>query len=226
VVGDAGNALEEGDTRTTFTYQVRLATQPTTTVAIHSHSPTGPPLARTAFDFCTYTNVTTILATPPPQLRAVPAVLVFTPTNWHRYQTVVVTASADGGYPEGSEGSEGFEGGRHWGSLVHHATSADLNYNGSSTRSGSCGLNVSNHGLTNGSSCSMVAIPTLSLPITEHQWQPPPVLSSAVFDTTGTGLTIRFDSPTDGRGGQVNCNDYVLGVVPVAFPWCNGGGGR
>jgi hypothetical protein len=44
VVGDVGDALEEGDTRTTFTYQVRLATQPTTTVAIHSHSPTGPPL--------------------------------------------------------------------------------------------------------------------------------------------------------------------------------------
>ena len=80
--------------------------------------------------------------------------LVFTPTNWHRYQTVVVTASADGGYPEGFEGFEGFEGGHHWGSLVHHATSADLNYNGSSTRSGSCGLNVSDHGY--GHKCTAV----------------------------------------------------------------------
>jgi hypothetical protein len=217
------NSLEEGDETNTMTYKVRLSTQPKSNVRLTAVSPTGPPLTKTHLNSCTNTNITETLQHPPPQLIATPSVLDFTPQNWYQWKAIVVKASQDGGYPESS-----VVGGKHIGILLHSASSADSNYNGTFTHYGSCHhslpsqvINFTSYNTT-GPVCNPVKIPSIEVNITENHWGAPPKLSSAKFDETGTGLIVTFDKSTNGRG-MVDCNSIFLGTVSTKTPWCLSG---
>jgi hypothetical protein len=221
----SGVSAEEGDALAKQpSYRLRLATRPFAPVRVVFETPKTP-VTHVVINRCPFgpgatnntpTNVTvnspplaqvktTIISSIPSEMPL--QSLIFTPENWQKWVVVKIGALADG-----------ITEGPHLGIVSHRLLSTDLNYNGSMTHRATCDEKLSSPSLLDPSAafdmtCEPLPLPLVAVDITELNWQVPPQLTSAEYDSTGTSVMVVFSGALTTGVGSVACETLFDGVV-------------